>query len=99
MQDPIVKEALYAGTITETLYFSILAKPLFYMVRLVGFEPTTYGLEVRCSIQLSYRRKSHWVYMFMWLYGNKKFCIFFCPTIVPTFARFLDFLANLKGEL
>ena len=27
------------------------------MVRLVGLEPTTYGLEVRCSIQLSYRRK------------------------------------------
>ncbi len=26
------------------------------MVRLVGLEPTTYGLEVRCSIQLSYRR-------------------------------------------
>ncbi len=27
------------------------------MVRLERFEPPTYGLEVRCSIQLSYRRK------------------------------------------
>ena len=26
------------------------------VVRLAGFEPAAYGLEVRCSIQLSYRR-------------------------------------------
>ena len=26
------------------------------VARLVGLEPTAYGLEVRCSIQLSYRR-------------------------------------------
>ena len=27
-----------------------------FLVRLAGFEPAAYGLEVRCSIQLSYRR-------------------------------------------
>jgi hypothetical protein len=26
------------------------------LARLEGFEPPAYGLEVRCSIQLSYRR-------------------------------------------
>ena len=31
-------------------------KPLQIEARLAGFEPATHGLEVRCSIQLSYRR-------------------------------------------
>jgi hypothetical protein len=32
-------------------------KLIISMARLKGFEPPTYGLEVRCSIHLSYRRK------------------------------------------
>ena len=32
------------------------------MVRLAGLEPAALGLEVRCSIQLSYRRVGHLAY-------------------------------------
>jgi hypothetical protein len=34
----------------------MIANPLKSLARLGGFEPPTYGLEVRCSIRLSYRR-------------------------------------------
>ena len=33
-----------------------IRKCLIFFARLEGFEPPAYGLEVRCSIQLSYRR-------------------------------------------
>ncbi len=36
--------------------YDIDHNPLKKLVRLAGFEPAAYGLEVRCSIQLSYRR-------------------------------------------
>ncbi len=36
---------------------------MIIMARLAGFEPATYGLEVRCSFRLSYRRTAHYPYM------------------------------------
>ncbi len=35
------------------------------MARSEGFEPSTYGLEVRCSIQLSYERAIDEILMIM----------------------------------
>ena len=40
------------------------------MAREVGFEPTTLGLEDRCSIQLSYSRKYPYHYRFEDFFGN-----------------------------
>jgi hypothetical protein len=37
---------------------SAMLKSLLVVVRLEGFGPPTCGLEVRCSIQLSYRRNT-----------------------------------------
>ncbi len=45
---------------------------VLYLVRREGFEPPTAGLEIRCSVQLSYRRVSinAWNYSRLSLYFN-----------------------------
>jgi hypothetical protein len=40
-----------------------LRRTVTRVVRLAGVEPATLGLEVRCSIQLSYRRVRHLRYI------------------------------------
>jgi hypothetical protein len=55
------KKAIQNGTNAKRKGINQLnfpANPLILLVRPTGFEPVTYGLEVRCSIQLSYGRKS-----------------------------------------
>jgi hypothetical protein len=57
---------LYWESFEINLYISLLpgikkgltafGQSFVLMVRLAGFEPAAYGLEVRCSIHLSYRR-------------------------------------------
>jgi hypothetical protein len=48
-------------------------KYLILLARLEGFEPPTYGLEVRCSIQLSYRRRiSYFLIILMTLEVKEK---------------------------
>ena len=48
------------------------------MVRLAGFEPATYGLEVRCSIQLSYRRSCKPFRYHMFAFLSIKLQVIFC---------------------
>jgi hypothetical protein len=56
---------------------SIFANPLILLARLEGLEPPTCGLEVRCSIQLSYRREMN---------GGVTSAV--TPTLLYTFTNF-----------
>jgi hypothetical protein len=53
---PTPSKHLANGSDGERNGRSYAGKPLQIETRLAGFEPATHGLEVRCSIQLSYRR-------------------------------------------
>ncbi len=45
---------------------AILMVGVNVLARLAGFEPATHGLEVRCSVQLSYRRSEFAGLVFEW---------------------------------
>ena len=52
--------------------YGFLCKHLILLARLARLERATYGLEVRCSIQLSYRR-------IFFLRNPDNMICFFCP--------------------
>ena len=62
-----------------------------FLVRLAGFEPAAYGLEVRCSIQLSYRRivnkKIYHNFMFCQTKLNPFFAFFLPLKTLSVFSR------------
>ena len=61
-------------------------------MRLEGFEPSTYGLEVRCSIQLSYRRNM-FIYVRLWWFCRMEYVEWFLN--LPLFCHLLrDYVAS-----
>ena len=59
---------------------------MILLARLAGFEPATYGLEVRCSIHLSYRR---------WKIGAIKLCE---PIVAQTHPFRIPINTYINGE-
>ena len=61
------------GHMQSTQSFSeITSRNKLKVAREVGFEPTTLGLEDRCSIQLSYSRNSNYLVVIRSAFRNDK---------------------------